>query len=131
MKLFSPWTVIIVFSGVIAGIFSQISTVPQARVAVVLWFLLVCPGLMVVRFFRLSEPVLECVLAVTLSLVIDTFVAGILLYAGLWSPGGAFAIILAITIGGALAREVLVWRARRSAMGTIGTTGETQAPTLG
>ncbi len=112
MKSFSLWPTVIVLSGLIAGLLTFMSASAPARMATVLWFLLVCPGMTLIRFFDLREPLVEWTLAVVLSLVIDTLVAGLLLAAGRWSPLGAFAILLGLTIAGALAQEVnilLVW----------------------
>lgn len=100
------WPVIIILSAAAASLVALVPTGAFARPVVVLWFLLICPGMMLVRFFHLREPVLEWALAVALSLVIDTVVAGILLYAGRWSPGGAFALVLGLTVAGALAQEL-------------------------
>lgn len=113
IKSISPWTWLIVLSAGAAGLLTLVAGDAQLRVVLVLWFLLVCPGMMFVRFFRLGEPALEWVLAIALSLVADTFVAGILLYSSRWSPSGAFAILLALTVGGALAQELGAMRAQR------------------
>ncbi len=102
----SLWPTIIILSAVAAGLVTFIPTGPFLRLVVVLWFLLICPGMMLVRFFQLREPLLEWVLAVALSLAADTIVAGILLYAGRWSPGDAFALLLGLTVAGALAQEL-------------------------
>lgn len=53
-----------------------------------------------VRFLRLSEPAVEWTLALTLSLSIDAIVAGIQLYAGLWSPTGTLDILICLCLGG-------------------------------
>ncbi len=116
MKSFSLWPSVIALSAVLAGALAFMNVSAQARMVLVLWFLLVCPGMMLVRFFDLREPLAEWTLAVVLSLVIDTLVAGLLLAAGRWSPLGALAILLGLTLAGALAQEVnifLIWRKTR------------------
>jgi hypothetical protein len=55
-----------------------------------------------VRFFRLGETVVELVLAIALSFAIGAFIAGILLYAGLWSPVYVLDILLGFCLGGAI-----------------------------
>jgi len=55
-----------------------------------------------VRFFRLEELVVEWILALALSFAIDAIVAGILLYAGRWSPTGTLGILMGISLGGAI-----------------------------
>lgn len=102
----SPWPAIIVLSAAAAGFVTFVPTGAYARPIIVLWFLLVCPGMMLVRFFHLREPIVEWVLAIALSLAADAIVAGILLYAERWSPRGAFAILLGLTVAGALVQEV-------------------------
>jgi uncharacterized membrane protein len=109
------WPVILGLSALIAGVLTFVGDAPQARVVVVLWFLLVCPGMMLVRFFRLREPLFEWVLAITLSMALDTIIGGILLYTGHWSPDGAFAIILALTVVGVFVQTLLDFSPWRSA----------------
>ncbi len=112
-KLVSPWTLILILSAVAAGLLTLLTNDGAVRVAVVLWFLLVCPGMTLVRFLHLSEPLLEWVLAITLSLAADTFAGGVLLYSSRWTPSGAFSILLALTLGGALIHELNAKRAAR------------------
>jgi uncharacterized membrane protein len=107
------WPVILGLSALIAGVLTFVGDAPQARVVVVLWFLLVCPGMMLVRFLRLREPLFEWVLAIALSMALDTITGGILLYTGHWSPNGAFAILLGLTVAGVFVQmllEVSPWR---------------------
>ncbi len=61
-----------------------------------------------VRFLHLKEPVVEWTLALALSFAIDGSVAGILLYAGKWSPTGTLMILIGLSIGGALLQFVLL-----------------------
>ena len=105
MKLVSLWTLIIVLSAGAAGLVTVGAGGP-VRVVVVIWFLLVCPGMTLVRGFRLDEPLLEWVLAVVLSLVVDSIVGGVLLYCGRWSSSSAFAVLIGFSIGGALIQEL-------------------------
>ncbi len=107
MKSSSLWSLLIVLFAMAAGIFAFADTDSQIRPAVVLGFLVICPGMMLVRFIRLREPVFEWVLALALSLAVDAIVAGILLYAGRWSPTTAFVILLSLTVVGALANETI------------------------
>ena len=72
-----------------------------ARALLAVWFLLVCPGMAVVRFLRLPDVWQELTLALALSVALDTLVAGILVYSGAWSPGAAVAILAVISAAGA------------------------------
>jgi hypothetical protein len=113
MKSVSPWTLTIILSAVVAVLVMLVPGDGQLRVVFVLWFLLVCPGMMLVRFIHLGEPLLEWVVAIALSFAIDTFVAGVLLYSGRWSTSSAFAILVAITTGGVLLQELNAIRIQR------------------
>lgn len=77
---------------------------------VIVAFVLVCPGLAIVRLLELREPLLEAVLGITLSVSLAGLVAEMQLYLGAWSPAGTVAILVALTIGAALLDPVLVPR---------------------
>ena len=74
---------------------------------IIMWFLLVCPGMAVVRFFQLKEVAVEWLLALALSIAIDAFIAGILLYAGWWSPLNIFIVLISFCLIGAMMQLVL------------------------
>jgi hypothetical protein len=116
VKHIAPWTWVILSSAIAAILLMLMPGDAQIQATVALWFFLVCPGMMLVRFFRLDDPVFEWTLAVVLSLAVDTFIAGALLYAHLWTPTGAFWIVLALTVGGTLLYEADAARAQRSAL---------------
>jgi hypothetical protein len=87
MKQFSlTWPAIITFSAVAAQILFYDNLVPPLRPWVMLWFLIICPGMAFVHFFRIKDTVSELVLAIALSLAIDLLVAAAILYTGFWSP---------------------------------------------
>ena len=83
------------------------------RSLIVLAFLLVVPGLALVRPLGLREPVAELSLAVALSIAISVLVPTALLYGSAWSPGGALAIVLGLTVAGA-AVELAKGRCQRA-----------------
>jgi hypothetical protein len=95
------WPAIIVLSTVATGLVTFVITETAVRPFIVLWFLFVCPGMALVRFFRLEELVVEWILALALSFAVDAIVAGILLYAGRWSPTATLGILMGISLGGA------------------------------
>ncbi len=96
------WPTIIIFSTIVVGFVNFISTDIVVRPIVVMWFLFVCPGMVVIRFLRLKEPVVEWTLALALSFSIDAIVAGIQLYAGRWSPSGTLIILISFCLGGTI-----------------------------
>ena len=93
----------------------------QYRLWVVLWFLLVCPGMALLPLLRLKQPALEISLGVALSLALDTMVAGIMLYAGLWSPEHGLLVLAGITVSGAVLQVVLGERSTARQRFEVGT----------
>lgn len=63
----------------------------------VLWFVLVCPGLAVVGLLRLPSRLFALTLAVALSCALAVVVAQALLLAGAWRPMVGLLILLALT----------------------------------
>jgi hypothetical protein len=108
------WTGILVASAALAGAVAATGGPSLLRVAVVLWFVLVCPGMAFVRLLDLDDAAAEIALAVALSITLAMTVGGVALYAGLWAPGASLAILVAITIAAALAPAA---RARTGAPG--------------
>jgi len=94
------WPAVIFPSALAAGLVNFVIPGAMGRPIIVIWFLFVCPGMVVVRFFGLSEPIAEWTLAIALSLAIDAIVAGIQLYAGLWSPAGTLGILIGFCLVG-------------------------------
>jgi len=78
----------------IAGFWGALEPV---RPYVVLPFLLVAPGLALVRLLRLGDLATELAVAIGLSLAVNGLAAGIMAYAGAWSAGGTLAAALTAT----------------------------------
>ncbi len=106
MKL--SWPVVIILSCLAASLVNFVFPDLVGRPIVVLWFLCVCPGMMLIHFFQVKEPVTEWTLAIALSLAIDAAVAGIQLYSGHWSPPITLVIITGICIIGALTQIIQI-----------------------
>jgi hypothetical protein len=98
------WPVIILLSAIAAGIVNFIAPDMAGRPLIVMWFLFVCPGMALVRFLCDDTPAVQWTLAIALSLTLDAIVAGVLLYAGKWSIGASLAVIMALSIVGAIAQ---------------------------
>lgn len=90
----------IILSVIAASLVTFVFTDIVVRPFLIMWFLFVCPGMTVVRFFRLNEAAIEWLLALALSIAIDAFIAGILLYAGWWSPIRIFLILVSLCVIG-------------------------------
>ncbi|MFL5654295.1 MAG: hypothetical protein ACJ8CB_08975, partial [Ktedonobacteraceae bacterium] len=76
------WPTILILSAIAAGLVTFVLPDIVVRPVVVFWFLFVCPGMVVIRFLRLKELVVEWTLALALSFSIDAIIAGLQLYAG-------------------------------------------------
>jgi uncharacterized membrane protein len=73
----------------------------------VLWFLLVCPGMAVVRIFDAQESLLEWVLSIALSISLTGIIATIQIYTHTWSPANGLGILIAVTLGGVVVQSML------------------------
>src|SRR5579883_2371025 len=69
------WPIVVIVSTYLAGLVTFMFPAATVRPLLVLWFLVVCPGIVVVRFLRLRSSAAEWALIVALSLVIDGMVA--------------------------------------------------------
>src|SRR5438067_7432286 len=69
-----------------------------ARMAATFLFFGMCPGLAVVRRFRLADVATELVISCALSLAIATSVAELMAYSGIWSSDGALVALAAFTL---------------------------------
>ncbi|HEU5230187.1 MAG TPA: hypothetical protein VFU49_20370 [Ktedonobacteraceae bacterium] len=88
------WPLIVIISTYLVGLVTFIFPGATVRPLLEMWFLFVCPGIVVVRFLRLRSPAAEWSLIVALSLAVDGIVSGILLYAGKWSPFAILVILM-------------------------------------
>jgi hypothetical protein len=58
------------------------------RPALVLPFLVLAPGMALVRLLRIPDPIAVIMLAIAISLALGGVVAGTMVYTGTWSPVG-------------------------------------------
>lgn len=72
------------------------------RTVLAIAFLMLVPGLAIVELLGISDLALRLTVATGVSLAIDGLVSMVLLYARIWSPGLALAILIGIS-GAALA----------------------------
>jgi hypothetical protein len=82
------------------------------RAPVVLAFILIFPGLAVVRLLGIPAAAARLSLAIAVSLALAVLVPAALVYAGAWSPPAALAILAGLAITFAAA-EVVVKRGGR------------------
>lgn len=107
MKVRSFWPLVLLLSTIAAGIVAFALPGTALCLIVMLWFLLVCPGMVVVRYLNLKEAVAEWMLALALSLAIDAIVASIALYAGAWSPTGILYTLMVICVTGVIGQFII------------------------
>jgi hypothetical protein len=98
---------IIILSVVAVGLVALGNAHAPLRPLIALWFLFICPGMALVRPLRLRETRVMLSLAVALSLALDTVVAAVMLYAGMWSPNAALVVLMIIASGGAVLDVVI------------------------
>jgi hypothetical protein len=96
------------------------------RPILVMWFLFVCPGMTLVRFFRIRDIMIEWMLALALSVAIDGIVASIALYAGKWLPINILDMLISYCLVGAILQLATLYpdswlpaRKRQSALSGI------------
>ena len=77
------------------------------RTLIVLGFMLICPGLALLRLIDPLDTLMTVTLAVALSVALEMLLALALAYSGLWSPGAALAILVGLVVGAA---GVDAWR---------------------
>ena len=75
---------------------------PPLRPILIFWFLLICPGMAFVRLLQIQNPLSELTIAIAFSLALDTIIAEIMIYSGIWSPKLGLAALICISVVGAL-----------------------------
>ena len=94
------WPIVITVSALSAGLFVFADIQSPLRAPVIWWFLLVCPGMAFVRALRFTDRIAVWSLAIALSLALDAIVAGLMLYAGMWSPPIGLAVLIGLSLIG-------------------------------
>ena len=96
------WPAVLVLSALVILVFMYGNLAGPARAWAAGWFLLVCPGMALVRLLRLGDRIAEWTLAIGLSLALGGAVAGSMLYLRAWSPERGLALLAGVTVAGAL-----------------------------
>jgi hypothetical protein len=100
MKHSLGWPLIIAGTGIIVLLMAAADLVSPLRPILVFGFLLVCPGMAYIRLLHLHDRFTEFILAVALSLVIDTLVSEMLVLMKFWSPASSVLVIVILSIAG-------------------------------
>ncbi|MDQ3781242.1 MAG: DUF1616 domain-containing protein [Chloroflexota bacterium] len=100
------WPTVILLSATALGVSVFADLQSPLRAILALGFLFVCPGMAFVPLLRVEDVLTELSLGVALSLSLDALVAGTMLYAGLWSPEWGLALLIVVSLVGALLQIV-------------------------
>jgi hypothetical protein len=95
------WPAVLAASAIAALAVTHAGAGGPLRALVALWFLAVCPGMAVVRLLELPDVLAELVLAIAVSLSLETIVSTTLVYAGGWSPRTSLDVFAGIALAGA------------------------------
>jgi hypothetical protein len=107
------WPTLIAVSALAAAAAAFADLASPLRPWLVFWFLLVCPGMALVRLLQIDDGLAQLTLAIALSLALDAATGGVMLYAGAWSPNRALAILVLLSLAGAALQLVVAARSPR------------------
>jgi len=95
------WPMIIIVSSFGIGVSVWLNIESPLRAALAFWFLLVCPGMALVRLLQLRDLLIELTLAIALSIALSTLVSEAMLMTQRWSSKGALAVLVGVSLSGA------------------------------
>jgi len=96
------WPGIVAVSTVAMAVVAGLDLGPPIAPFIAGWFVLICPGMPYVRLLNLGDPLNELLLAVALSLSLESVVSLVLLWGSSWTPDRMLQIAIAITVLGVL-----------------------------
>jgi hypothetical protein len=102
------WPFIIIVSTVLVYVAYLELLTPALRVAIVLWFILFCPGMAYVQLLGIANPLVQWTIAVAISFSIVSLTATVMLFLNGWSSLLGLHVIAGITLAGAIAHIVRV-----------------------
>jgi hypothetical protein len=114
------WPVVLTASAVCVALLLVLGVEGPVWVAVASGFLLVCPGMALVRPFRLAEQGTELVLAIAVSLGLEAIVASCMLYAGWWSPRVLLGVLVGLCALSGVTELATAGSGRAFRQGTVG-----------
>ena len=85
-------------AAVLVGLVVFVLPIGPLRPLLVVPFLLVCPGMVLVRRLHLAEWWVELLLAIGISVAVDTLLATAMVYAGVWSPRLLLAVLVWLSL---------------------------------
>ena len=111
------WPALIVAASLAVGGLTLAGVHSPLRAAVALPFLLLCPGMALVRLLDVQGWLMEWTLAVAVSIALETIVATIMIYKGVWSPDLGLVVLIAICLAASALQ--LRPRSRRGVTGAV------------
>lgn len=106
MILAKKWPLIIIVSAVLVGFMAYTNIESPIRSILTIGFILICPGMALVQFMRLKEPIIELTLAIALSIGISTVLSEVMALGKIWTPEIGLAALIILSIGGAIVQIV-------------------------
>ena len=94
------WPIIIIVSAIGAGVAMFLNIETPIRTVIGFWFLLICPGMAYVQLLEIKECFTELVLAIALSIAMNTIIAEALVLAKFWSPLRGLLVLIALCVAG-------------------------------
>ena len=91
------WPVVLMLSTLTVSLAAFLDWQSPLRPLITLWFMIICPGMALLRVFRLRLAAAGWTLAIAFSLALDTAIGIALLYSGHWSWQTGLIILVAIT----------------------------------
>jgi len=101
------WSFIIVVSTIAVLITTSWGGSGISRPITAFWFILICPGMALVRLLHLDDVLVEVTLALGLSLALDALVATVILYSGRWSPRLILFLLAAVSLAAVVAGRLM------------------------
>ena len=104
------WPIIIIVSSLGISLTVWLNIESPIRSGLAFWFLLVCPGMALVRLLRLKDRLIEWTLAIALSIALSTLVSETMLLTQQWSFKATLAVLIVVSLSGA---ALQIYHARR------------------
>ena len=104
------WPLIISTSGIVLMVLVLSNVQSPARVVIAVGFLMVCPGMAFVRLLDIGQSLIEWTLAVGLSIALVTLVAGVMIYAGVYTVERTLLLMILVTTIGVVLQIIALIR---------------------
>ncbi len=98
-KLFLP--ILIIVAALLSNIFAWSNSGGVLRPYIIFVFIMICPGLSLIRLINMKEFLTQWILAIALSLVLGVSISEFMVLTRLWSPNLELTILALISLIGA------------------------------